>query len=479
MFQDPPATLAEALRRGRVTPLVGAGVSMAVLDKKGEQVFPSWLELLKRAARLLENEGKEQYAKVVNALLDLPDADYVSAASYIRSELGSGWYRLLRRTFGCPRTDTEDSTLDLARAIWRLTLCQSVPLLVTTNYDRSLRWACPEQDDLESWDIQAVVEQVEAIRGELSGPVLWHLHGHVGNTRRIVLTHEDYRTLYPELVDAAGEYAAALTTLRSLLTARTFLFVGFSVSDPYFLKQIEEIHGTFQGVTGPHYVLVRKSEVDRVRSLQLPLEPIWFEDFGDPLLQLVEHLEGLACDSANTVSTTDEDGIERGSEGSESTPMRVTILIGHSLEDPLPEAVELATAAALDFARSDLKIELRVDVASLEALRAVAARGTDLLIYYGHGSEDGWLSFVDGRRPFSQLAATVDLERFWANLKACFVFSCYGDRFAQSLQCPWVAYSGEVLRVAPKTFLHALIRNLTTQDLRAAAASALAEVDGD
>jgi hypothetical protein len=43
-----PQTLAEQLRRGRVVPFVGAGVSMAVRGADGKGLFPSWGELLRR-----------------------------------------------------------------------------------------------------------------------------------------------------------------------------------------------------------------------------------------------------------------------------------------------------------------------------------------------------------------------------------------------------------------------------------------------
>jgi len=46
-----------------------------------------------------------------------------------------------------PRSQVADGSLELARAVWRL----GSRLVVTTNYDKVLQWACPEEcrDDLK------------------------------------------------------------------------------------------------------------------------------------------------------------------------------------------------------------------------------------------------------------------------------------------------------------------------------------------
>ncbi|MET0384340.1 MAG: hypothetical protein ABW321_00200, partial [Polyangiales bacterium] len=147
---------------------------------------------------------------------------------------------------------------------------------------------------------------------------------------------------------------------------------------------------------------------------------------------------------------------------------RVTILLGYRLGEPLPEAVEMAKAAASDFQRSGLAVEIRVDLASMHTLLREARRGTDLLILYGHGSESGRISFSDHDYDFAELSAVPLLERLWKSLRGCFVFACFGDRFAATLPCPWVAFCHEVLTHAPKGFLHALIPALHDYDLMTA-----------
>ncbi|MBI3271424.1 MAG: AAA family ATPase [Planctomycetes bacterium] len=150
-------------------------------------------------------------------------------------------------------------------------------------------------------------------------------------------------------------------------------------------------------------------------------------------------------------------------------PLRATILVGHFLEEPLPEAVEMSTRAVHDFQTSALNIELRVDAASEEGIRRAADAVCDLLIYYGHGTEDGRLTF--GGRP-TAFADLPHVRGFWGKLHACLIFACYGDRFARRLPCPWLAFSTPILKLAPKGYLHELILALQSLGLRDAAEKA-------
>ncbi|MGA2597927.1 MAG: hypothetical protein ABSH09_13165, partial [Bryobacteraceae bacterium] len=70
-----PASLIEALRRHEVIPFVGAGVSLAVTDLNGTRLFPTWRELLERAAERLRAEGLAKKANRTQA--ELEDDDFL------------------------------------------------------------------------------------------------------------------------------------------------------------------------------------------------------------------------------------------------------------------------------------------------------------------------------------------------------------------------------------------------------------------
>lgn len=270
---DIPKSLKDDLRARRIIPFVGAGVSMAVLDRQtGKALFPSWAKLLAHAANRLHQQKKHLEADLVESLLRVNPPDYLDAAKRARQALGAVWYQFLKEELGHQKKRADDKSLDLARAIWEL----GSYLVITTNYDRVLRWACPETGDLSAWDIEAPAEQAGSLREGAQRPTLWYLHG------QIDLTPNGYSRLYPT-GDVENRYQAALKTLHSFLASKSFLFVGFSLDDVHFVRELQNIDKIFEGSTGPHYVLVRKDDGERVSALNLPVEIVAFPDFGKPL----------------------------------------------------------------------------------------------------------------------------------------------------------------------------------------------------
>ncbi|MEO5333757.1 MAG: TIR domain-containing protein [Magnetococcus sp. YQC-5] len=158
----------------------------------------------------------------------------------------------------------------------------------------------------------------------------------------------------------------------------------------------------------------------------------------------------------------------------QGNPYRVVILSGHSLQTPLPEAVTMFLAVAREWRNAPLQIELRLDLALPENFLRQSEAGWNLLIFYGHGTKDGRLQMADG--------SLVKLKKLrinaeaWNHLDAFVLFACHGAQFAETLSCPWIAFTGAILREAPKGFMTAWIRALQKQNLQVAAQQALQTV---
>ncbi len=289
---------------------MGAGVSHAVLAKEtGRPLFPDWKGLLERAASHLQDENRGPYADTVRGLLGIGHAKYLDAAKHAREGLTGGlWFSFLKDELAIPRERAEDSSLELARALWDI----GSRLIVTTNYDKTLQWACPRVNELTLWDIEAPVEQARALQSGVQHPTLWHLHGNIDNAANMILTPDGYGRLYPE---AGGEprHKAALVTLRSMMTSQTLLFIGYSLDDAYLGLQLKGVSDIFQGATGPHYVLVRESEAEPTQRLitdaKMPLQVVTFKEFGGPLVNFVRNLgqtqgeEKLATESPSGIAS--------------------------------------------------------------------------------------------------------------------------------------------------------------------------------
>ncbi|HVF44963.1 MAG TPA: SIR2 family protein, partial [Pyrinomonadaceae bacterium] len=306
-----PNTLKRRLREGKVIPFVGAGVSMSVRERDGGgPLFPSWREMLERAARRLEAEGNEEHARLVTSFLSLKTPNYLEAARYAREGMGAAiWFDFLREQLDKSPDSATSESLELAGAIWKL----GGKLVITTNFDRVMHWASPRQGGPTSWDIEAPAELAALLRDGLSNPTVWHLHGQIHNTAKLILTPERYSLLYPDAKsdDAEKPYRAALHTLRSLLTSHSFLFIGFSLDDVFFRRQLEDINQIYEGAAGPHYVLMREADVQLGLKDEKSVKVVKFSDFGEPLLRLVRDLGAEATrDAARPDATPRAEGKE-------------------------------------------------------------------------------------------------------------------------------------------------------------------------
>jgi tetratricopeptide (TPR) repeat protein len=147
----------------------------------------------------------------------------------------------------------------------------------------------------------------------------------------------------------------------------------------------------------------------------------------------------------------------------ELPPLRITILTAHGLKAPLPPAVEMAAITLRRFQSANIKSEIALDEATIPALQRAEVRGCGLLLYYGHGTPDGQLCFLDGDQSVATLQAVPKLAAFLKNLTGCVVFACHGALFAEDLPCPWLAFSKEIWQLAPQGFVHAWVDRLAQE----------------
>lgn len=294
-----PQTLREKLAAGRVLPFVGAGVSMAVRHKdRDERLFPSWPELLSNSADRLESESKKYDADYIRAGLRRSKPDYLSMAKTAKDELGPVWAPFLKEQFNHSSDIVCADSLALPKLIWQL----GSRLIITTNYEKVLRWSCPNTGDCETWNIEHKVELAQFLgRQSTEKPTVWHLHGSIEDASRIILAQDGYDLLYSDDL-AKSLYNAAIHSFRSVLSSHTFLFIGFSFNDEHLGMQIQGMKQIFDNCAGPHYALVREAEKDRFLDLNLPVEPITFSNFGQPLLDRLEELALFATGTPSTLT---------------------------------------------------------------------------------------------------------------------------------------------------------------------------------
>lgn len=212
----------DALTNGTGAVFAGAGLSRAA-------GYVDWAGLLKDFA---DDLG-----------LDLNvETDLVSVAQYHVNAEGGTRTRLEQKIVG-----EFGSIRDLTPS--HATLAQlPIDLYWTTNYDNLLERALREAG-------QQV--QVKSAAGSLTtttpgaDATVHKLHGDLNDPGNIVITRDDYE----EYVDKRLDYR---NQLQSDLTARTFLFIGFSFTDPHLSFILSELRRMHRRSPRTHYVLMRR-----------------------------------------------------------------------------------------------------------------------------------------------------------------------------------------------------------------------------
>lgn len=276
--------LQKLLSANKVIPFVGAGVSMSVTDKNGQKIFPNWPELLAGFAEKLKSLGKEKGSNSIRALLEMPKPDYLYIADLIKKSFPtiSHYEDHLASIFDLSFNEVESSTLDLARSIWDL----KQNLIITTNYDKVMQWASPKPQDTKYWDIQAISEQASSLRSDILVPTIWHLHGHINNKSNIILTTNSYKKLYDE---QESQFKTAFATLKHYLASKSFLFIGYSLDDEFFVNELEKICEVFQVHSSEHYILLKK-DAPFPAKFDKKIIPIYYENRGQPLIDKIKSL---------------------------------------------------------------------------------------------------------------------------------------------------------------------------------------------
>ncbi|EYF02638.1 SIR2 family NAD-dependent protein deacylase [Chondromyces apiculatus] len=271
----------EGIREGRVTCIVGSGVSVAATyDPARTPNVASWPGLLEEGVARCEKLYPEfrKRAGVVRAEIASGDPDdLISAAEKVTRKLGGPgggeFARWLRETVGALRIRHPQ----VPAALHAL----GIPLL-TTNYDDILEEATGLPPI--TWRDAPQVEHV--LRGQ--GGAILHLHGHWRQPESIILGIRSYDRI------VSDKHAQAMQ--RALRTTRTLLFVGCGagLEDLNVGALLQWSREVFGGSEYRHYRLVLDAEEEEVQKLHPPEERLFAVPYGLDHAALGPFLEALA-----------------------------------------------------------------------------------------------------------------------------------------------------------------------------------------
>jgi NAD-dependent SIR2 family protein deacetylase len=157
-------------------------------------------------------------------------------------------------------TSFSDFYYDMTRFHHALSPLYMIKDIVTTNWDDFFEREC---------DFDAFINDNDMPLWNASSRRLMKIHGSIRNIGSIVATEEDYRRSFRRLNN--GPMGAKL---KALLAEKTFIYVGYSISDSNYLRLARMI----AKMTRPHlrqsYLVSPHVDEDRIAAFPIPLVPI-------------------------------------------------------------------------------------------------------------------------------------------------------------------------------------------------------------
>lgn len=222
---------------------VGAGLSIPL--------FPSWSELLKKFVSSAEEIGLPYDSEELISYIEKGEK-YLDIADICISIIGEARYRdIMEEIF-----DINISSDDIPESY--NSLMELYPkTIITTNYDR-----LPEIAGRGLYRIGTNKNPSEILRS-LSNKknVVFKLHGDIMDQSSIVLTSSDYDTII-------NSNSGTQNLISSILSTKTLIFIGFSLSDPHLDIILRKIKTINSNIPISHYALVSENSKFKISSFE-------------------------------------------------------------------------------------------------------------------------------------------------------------------------------------------------------------------
>lgn len=222
---------------------VGAGLS--------QPLFPSWAVLLRKLVNCAKENGLPHDSDELLQHIDKGER-YIDIAEACVSAIGKSRYRdIMEEVFDI------DFSLDKVPEGYRALMGLSPKAIITTNYDRipdiagqGLYRVCTNKN---------AAETARALANDKN--VVFKVHGDITDQSSIVLTTSDYQNIMHGNQSTKG-------LLNTLLTSRTIIFIGFSLSDPHIDMLLESVKSIYGGIPISHYVLLHEQSSFKISAFE-------------------------------------------------------------------------------------------------------------------------------------------------------------------------------------------------------------------
>lgn len=210
------------LRNSNAAIFAGAGLSMA-------SGYLNWAGLLEEIIRDLRLDPEKEH-------------DLVTIAQYHCNQAGGNKSRLSQTILNA--FSPQKSPMENHRILARL----PIHTYWTTNYDKLIEQSLVDEKKVP--DVKYTMKQLSVTRPNRD-VVVYKMHGDIDNPSEAVICKDDYES-YP------FRMGAFVSALRGDLIEKTFLFLGFSFTDPNIDYILSRVRVLYEGHQRHHYCILKQ-----------------------------------------------------------------------------------------------------------------------------------------------------------------------------------------------------------------------------
>ena len=287
-----PNHLKEKLMKNQVIPFIGAGASSNIKDSQGEYIFPDWIGLLEKISTLAKLNGVKSWKSLEASIGVIPTPLVLQLVSIIKDELpNTVWRTFLRDIFSIKNVDKLDKNSIQANRLISGIQC---PLFITTNYDNVINLT--SDVPLKKWTYAHNTEIIDVLNGDYDERGVLHIHGNVDETDSIILTSDDYESLYSK-DNTEAEFKRLINSLKRISESYCFLFIGYSLDDKLLVDLLNNNNIDQAGAKQQYYIICKESEAQNKKDMMMNLTPISVNEYDNEYLDLLSALGEIKSNS--------------------------------------------------------------------------------------------------------------------------------------------------------------------------------------
>jgi len=265
-----PQSLLEQIRKKNLVIFAGAGLSV-------NAGLPNWSELTETILdRLGSKEPKAD--KYRQALRDeiLTPLEILGKIENLKEHAVESFHEIIRSYDNVKPTKIHEI------------LGQISSKLITTNYD------CLLDDQFPDYERICYSNTFKISKISNYDKYIFKIHGDINEPDKCIIFPSQYEELYD------NNLASSVFELKKIISDKSILFIGFSLSDPYINHVFDYVSNIYDGFSPEHYIITTEKsswprkispvEIDNYNELELVLQKISREANTNSEINLIEKI---------------------------------------------------------------------------------------------------------------------------------------------------------------------------------------------